>query len=199
MSIEVMSRVWKYGPDDKGELLVMLALADFANDQGECWPSIGRVAEKARMSERGVQKIVARLVEEGLLVVHPNAGKKGTNLYVVMPPEGVNGVRGEPGSPRTPGPKGVNGVRPGGEPGSPEPSKNHQEPSRARARPSPPGEGASGAERDAYLAAVINGAEPHPITGKPYVPQSLIGPHLVRHLVEAGLVTAERMREVGLQ
>jgi len=89
-----MSCVWQDGPADKSEILVLIALADFCNDDGECWPSVAGIARKSRMTERGVQKIIGRLCEIGWVTINPNAGRKGCNLYTVSPPNPVH--------PRTP-------------------------------------------------------------------------------------------------
>jgi hypothetical protein len=93
MSIKIMSLVWDTGPSDKSEILVLLALADFCNDDGECWPSVAGIARKARMTERGVQKIIARLVDVGWVSINQNSGRRGCNLYTIKTPE--------PRSPRT--------------------------------------------------------------------------------------------------
>lgn len=45
--------------------LVLLALADWCNDDGYCWPSIRKLCIKTRASERTVQSIIKRLVEAG--------------------------------------------------------------------------------------------------------------------------------------
>ncbi len=50
------------------EKLVLLALADWANDEGYCYPSIAKVARKTGVSERTVQRVLrdaetAKLVE----------------------------------------------------------------------------------------------------------------------------------------
>ena len=52
MSIRVMTGVW----DDlrtqiHSELLVQLALVDWADDDGYCWPTIFALATKARFME----------------------------------------------------------------------------------------------------------------------------------------------------
>lgn len=83
MSIRVMARVWDNGPDDRAELLVLLALSDFANDAGECWPSMSGIAQKTRMTERGVQKIVRRLEETGWLKIATGGGRGGKNSYLI--------------------------------------------------------------------------------------------------------------------
>jgi DNA-binding transcriptional regulator YhcF (GntR family) len=83
MSIFVMSQVWKNGPENQGELLVLLALADYANDEGECFPSMASVGKKARMSERNARRVVRKLEQDGYLTVRENRGRKHTNLYVL--------------------------------------------------------------------------------------------------------------------
>jgi hypothetical protein len=40
-----MAHVWAHSQRKDGELLVMLALADFANDAGESWPSLKQLNE----------------------------------------------------------------------------------------------------------------------------------------------------------
>ena len=85
MSIRVMSQVWESGINDKGELLVMLALADFANDKGECWPSIGTIAQKARMTPRSVQRVCRSLEAAGALEISTATARAGCNMYRLTP------------------------------------------------------------------------------------------------------------------
>lgn len=123
MSVRMMARVWDSGIEDRSELLVMLALADFCDDDGKCWPSMARIAEKARTTERGAQKIVRRLEACGWLSVDTGNGRGGCNRYTLNPeretPNAVppNAVHPEHGDtkPRTGVQKTPNG-------GSPEPS-----------------------------------------------------------------------------
>jgi hypothetical protein len=126
MSIKIMSMVWDVGPPDKAEILVLLAIADYCNDAGECWPSVASIAQKARMTERGVQKICARLCDTGWLRIDHQAGRKGCNLYTIKAP---NAVHPEPRSPRTPEHIPPNPVPKTPEPRSPEPSGTIKEPS----------------------------------------------------------------------
>lgn len=65
MSIYVMSRVWEESPHSGGKLLLLLALADYANRQGVAWPKLSDLAEKARMSERHVRRSLRELEESG--------------------------------------------------------------------------------------------------------------------------------------
>ena len=48
MSISVMSAAWKNFPGGGPELLTLLALADWADDEGYCYPSMRRIAHKTR-------------------------------------------------------------------------------------------------------------------------------------------------------
>jgi hypothetical protein len=126
MSIKIMSMVWDDGPNDKAEVLILLAIADFCNDAGECWPAVSTIAGKARMSERGAQKIIARLVDAGWLEVEAGGGRRNCNLYRIKNPE--------PRSPRTtftpnPSAKTPNASASNPEPRSPEPSLTIIEPS----------------------------------------------------------------------
>jgi hypothetical protein len=63
--------------------LVLLALADWANDDGHCWPSIAKLCAKTRASERTVQGIIKKLVEGGQLTRMERPGHGCT--YVVHP------------------------------------------------------------------------------------------------------------------
>ena len=55
--------------------LVLLALADWANDDGYCWPSIPKLCFKTRASERTVQSIIKRLVDAGHVTRQERPGR----------------------------------------------------------------------------------------------------------------------------
>lgn len=96
MSNTVMDRVWAAEHKSRAELLVLLAIADYTNDRfGYAWPSIDSLAKKARCTQRGVQKIIARLVKAKKLSVEYGKGEHGTNRYRVLI-GGVNPVHPEP-------------------------------------------------------------------------------------------------------
>ncbi|GIV82718.1 MAG: hypothetical protein KatS3mg051_2072 [Anaerolineae bacterium] len=68
MSIRIMTAVWDSPAiTDKHEMLVLLSLADHANDDGYCWPSIRRIAERSRMSERQVYRVLSALEDRGII------------------------------------------------------------------------------------------------------------------------------------
>lgn len=69
MSIGVMSRVWAESQHAGTELLVMLALSDFSDDDGICYPSIAKLATKCRTTPRHANRLIAALVASGELEV----------------------------------------------------------------------------------------------------------------------------------
>lgn len=81
MSIKCMSKVWDESKQKGSNLLVLLALADFADDFGYCWPSIATIAAKARLSERQTIRIIQSLEEQGELLVKHD--RRNGNKYIV--------------------------------------------------------------------------------------------------------------------
>lgn len=84
MSIRVMTSVWQYSACKGSDLLLLLAIADRADDDGYAWPKVATLATKTRMSERATQYNLKRLVEVGELEIQPNAGPNGTHMYRVV-------------------------------------------------------------------------------------------------------------------
>lgn len=69
-----MARVWKDYPGTGGsELLALLALADWSDDDGRCWPSMASIATKVRLSKSQARRVVHRLIANGYLVLLGNA------------------------------------------------------------------------------------------------------------------------------
>lgn len=84
MSIRVMSAVWEHSEAEGVELLVLLAIADCASDDGgNAWPSIATLSRKTRVSARTVQRAIRTLEARGEMVVQLNAGMRGANVYKV--------------------------------------------------------------------------------------------------------------------
>ncbi len=83
MSIRIMTLVWERSLHSGGDLLVLLAIADYADDTGQAYPAVGTLAHKARMSERNCQYVLKRLVGSGELEVERRKGPGGCNLYRV--------------------------------------------------------------------------------------------------------------------
>jgi hypothetical protein len=82
VSVKIMSLVWDRTDLSQAETLVLLALADRADDDGRCWPSIAGVAERARMTERSVQRVMRVMQERGFVAIEKGGGRK-TNHYAI--------------------------------------------------------------------------------------------------------------------
>lgn len=82
-----MSEVWEHAPLVGTDLLVLMALADMANDdRRECWPGLKNLAHKARISIRQVSNILSDLELQGIIVISARmteAGGTTSNLYRV--------------------------------------------------------------------------------------------------------------------
>ena len=81
MSVKVMTAVFERYPNGGGEMLLALALADHASDDGtRVFPSIKALAEKTRQSERSVQYQLRRMQEVGWLIL-VNSGNGGRSMH----------------------------------------------------------------------------------------------------------------------
>ena len=65
MSVETSNRVWKYSQKGGTPLLLLLALADWADDWGYCYPSIEQMAVKCRQTERNILNLIIDLEQAG--------------------------------------------------------------------------------------------------------------------------------------
>lgn len=85
MSIAVSTKVWRHSRLKGTSLLILLALADWSDDEGRSFPSIRSLAGKARISERQTQKQLDHLRQLGELEVHLGMGPVSqggrSNLY----------------------------------------------------------------------------------------------------------------------
>lgn len=75
-----MTAVWAIDLPDS-QKIVLLALADCANDEGHCWPSMATLSKKCSKGERTVQGVIKELVSAGHLTRNEVLGK-GCNYYV---------------------------------------------------------------------------------------------------------------------
>ncbi len=88
MSVRIMTAVFDRYPNGGGEMLLALALADHASDDGtRVYPSIKALAEKTRQSERTIQYQLRRMEESGwlILVNAGNGGRSMTSEYRISP------------------------------------------------------------------------------------------------------------------
>lgn len=85
MSVRATTAAW-YGSQARGTTkLVLLAIADCANDEGgNAYPSMATIARKCGLQdERSAQRHVRKLEELGELTVEAGRGRRGSNLYHV--------------------------------------------------------------------------------------------------------------------
>ena len=83
MSVHVTSAVWKRSEAEGTTRLVLLRLADQANDDGWCWPALKALAADCRVSVSSVQRALEALAVFGELAVF-RRGKRATNVYRVL-------------------------------------------------------------------------------------------------------------------
>lgn len=90
MSMELMVGAMKIEVGNPLRKLVLIKLADNANDQGECWPSYQHIADQCEIDRSTVRKHIKQLQQQGLLRVEHRLGVLGnsSNLYRLT----LNGV-----------------------------------------------------------------------------------------------------------
>lgn len=84
MSIQATSYVLNHRFGSSTRKLIMIGIADFANDSGEAWPSIDTLAQRGECSRRTVQEHLKQLEKDGDLQIRPNAGRNGTHRYRII-------------------------------------------------------------------------------------------------------------------
>jgi hypothetical protein len=144
MSIKTMSRVWDQSQHSGSNLLILLAIADFSDDDGQAYPAVSKLAAKCRMSKRNAQDRLRELSESGELTILKNQGPppKYPNLFRIN--FGALGVKpAAPVKPTAPVQfdvsRGEAGCAAGVKPTAPKPSYNRQEPSEgAQDKPATP-------------------------------------------------------------
>ena len=142
MSVRTMAKVWDLSQHGGTDLLMLLAIADFADDQGNAYPSVTTLAEKCRMKQRNAQVILGTLRASGELDVRPNEGPRGTNLYrITLATQGMQHSAPMQGNApqHSNAQGGAKECAEGMQHSAPEPSLNHQEPPK-RARRSSAGQ-----------------------------------------------------------
>ena len=86
MSVKVSSWVWGLATlTDNAPLLVLLALADAANDEGYCWHNQKTLCKKSRQSTSTARRALRKLEAMGLVTTFRRMTSKGlaSNLYLL--------------------------------------------------------------------------------------------------------------------
>lgn len=82
MSIALMTLAWKSSLP-AGQKMVLLALCDNANDQGECYPSVTMLAAKCSMGARTVQQHIADMEANQIVTREMRTGR--STVYHINP------------------------------------------------------------------------------------------------------------------
>lgn len=127
MSIKVMSLVWEHSQHKGTELLLLLALADYAHDDGAgIYPSLATMAGKIRMSERNTRYTLRKLEEGGELVA-VGTRASGTVEYAI-PIQGLGWAGAKIAPRQNPVDRGARSAHEGGQALAPDPSSDPQQP-----------------------------------------------------------------------
>lgn len=80
-----MTRVWSMRIESGiVAKMVLLKLADNADDDGRCYPSVRHLAAACQMTENGIRNQIKKLEGEGLVGVEIGGGRKA-NTYTLFP------------------------------------------------------------------------------------------------------------------
>lgn len=83
MSTIVMTACWPLQGMSPAQKAVLVSLADQANDDGYCWPSVKTIADRTCLSERAVQGAIRWLVTANLLRA---SERRGTSTVYQLTP-----------------------------------------------------------------------------------------------------------------
>lgn len=83
MSTIIMSLCWPLQGMSGPQKAVLISLADNANDEGVCWPSVARISERTCLAERTVQAAIRWLGQVGILSVRERMGR--STIYTLTP------------------------------------------------------------------------------------------------------------------
>lgn len=106
MSVEATTWVWKHSKAEGTDLLVLLALADFAQEDHRCFGSWGKLEQKTKLSRRTISRCLIRLQAAGELIMRERGKRKvaGTGnqatIWVIPVPSDEMGVNLTPVSAR---------------------------------------------------------------------------------------------------
>lgn len=142
MSVRTSAAVWDRSQHCGSNLLMLLAIADFADDDGNAYPSVTTLAAKCRMKPRNANYVLKALQDSGELAIRIGEGPRGTNRYRIklasLGVQQVAGVQGIAGvQPIAPTPA-IQRTKPL-QPVADKPSLNrHEPPDMSKSAPKPP-------------------------------------------------------------
>lgn len=83
MSTIVMNECWPLQGMSPAQKSVLVSLADNANDEGACWPSVAKISERTCLSERAVRNALRWLEGAGILKTFERTGR--STWYQITP------------------------------------------------------------------------------------------------------------------
>lgn len=93
MSIKMINWVWENSETSGSQRLVLLALADYADEDCICWPSQQTIAHKCRLSRDYVKDILADLEKQGCIRIINRkltiGNRNMSNIYKILTPRPV--------------------------------------------------------------------------------------------------------------
>lgn len=102
LSIKIIEAVWDVRVGSPTDKLVLLALADYANDRGRCWPSVPALMQRTELSDRAVRTAIKRLSAAGHVeVIHRQRHSSIFTLHQVPPTLHQVPLSPAPGAART--------------------------------------------------------------------------------------------------
>lgn len=133
MSLIVSKSIWAHSKQSGTSLVMLLALAESANDYGEAHPGMAYLAAKCRMSVRNAQLQLRQLEAAGEIEIVLQGGEPTatgrTNLYIVKTPDLMRRQGVKPSAPlastqgvKDPVPRGERSGIQGVKPSAPKPS-----------------------------------------------------------------------------
>jgi hypothetical protein len=87
VSTYILSACWRIDWLTPSQKLVLISLADQANDEGVCWPSVKTLGVRTCLSERAIRDALRSLEEVGLLQTDQREGR--SSYYTVTPANGA--------------------------------------------------------------------------------------------------------------
>jgi hypothetical protein len=111
MSLKASTWAWSVPAGGKAGIspslkLLLVALADFADDAGRCWPSVPRLAAMTGLGDRSVRRLLPDLVASGLVAMEHQQGRNtryrlhiGASAEPLPPRQGCHTGRGVNGTP----------------------------------------------------------------------------------------------------
>ena len=78
MSVQAISAVLAMRGVGPAKKMVLMALANYADENGRCWPSNARIADECGVSRRQVIRVLKELETDGFIARTPDERRDGS-------------------------------------------------------------------------------------------------------------------------